>query len=828
MHLHSKLHLPLFFFIILTSSQHTLPSNGQSQWQQADEASDGVILPSEKGFPCFSLPQENYTCGGCIQLHDTCAWCMDFAFNNVTQYSRCDSPETLIEHGCALNQIVNPQSSIRNLQAEPFFDAGEGESENIQLRPQEVEIFIRPKSRARFDVTFRQAVDYPVDLYYLMDLSYSMKDDKEKLSQLGDLLAERMKLITKNFRLGFGSFIDKKVMPFVDPRKEKQDSPCSEGCAPTYGFRNQLTLTTNTAKFAKEVDKAQISGNLDAPEGGFDAIMQAISCNDSIGWRDHSRKMIVFSTDAGFHFAGDGRLAGIVTPNDGECHLDNEGYYTKSTEQDYPSVALLHQKIKEKKVNMIFAVTQSNQRLYQQLIEALPDISTAVGVLANDSSNIVTLIEEEYAKIAEKIIMVDDANSSMGLKLSYRSKCLDGQTLMDTNVCDGVKVGEEVTFEVTLEALFCVKQRDFVIHIGPSGLEEVLKLNVHVICDCDCEREIVYNAPECSNHGNLVCGICQCDDGFVGANCECESDGESLVSLEAKCKKDNDSLICSGRGICKCGICSCLPRPIPGEIVSGQFCECDNFNCPRHDRMLCGGHGECICGQCQCEEGYTGPACECPISQETCLAPNGKVCAGHGECICGKCHCFTDEDGSRYSGPFCDICPTCPTKCVEYKPCVMCQQWGTGPYNESKCAECPFTVIPVKELPVLNVSDSETWNECQFVDPADDCTFYFLYYYDGVNNLTVWVKEDKDCPAPLPVLVIVLIVIAGIVLLGLLLLLLWKILTAIYDRREYARFEKDKLNARWDTNENPLYKQATTTFKNPMYSSNSPGHMKSH
>ena len=49
-----------------------------------------------------------------------------------------------------------------------------------------------------------------------------MKDDKEKLSQLGDLLAERMKLITKNFRLGFGSFIDKKVMPFVDPRKEKQ------------------------------------------------------------------------------------------------------------------------------------------------------------------------------------------------------------------------------------------------------------------------------------------------------------------------------------------------------------------------------------------------------------------------------------------------------------------------------------------------------------------------------------------------------------------------------------------------------------------------------
>jgi integrin beta 1 len=116
-----------------------------------------------------------------------------------------------------------------------------------------------------------------------------MKDDKEKLSQLGDLLADRMTKITKNFRLGFGSFIDKKVMPFVDPRKEKQDSPCPEGCAPTYGFRHQMTLTNNTAKFAKEVDKAEISGNLDAPEGGFDAIMQAIACNSSIGWRERSR-----------------------------------------------------------------------------------------------------------------------------------------------------------------------------------------------------------------------------------------------------------------------------------------------------------------------------------------------------------------------------------------------------------------------------------------------------------------------------------------------------------------------------------------------------------
>jgi hypothetical protein len=61
------------------------------------------------------------------------------------------------------------------------------------------------------------------------------------------------------------------------------------------------------------------------------------------------------------------QLAGIVTPNDGECHSDGEDYYTMSTEQDYPSIALLHQKIKEKRVNIIFAVTQRNRALYEQV-----------------------------------------------------------------------------------------------------------------------------------------------------------------------------------------------------------------------------------------------------------------------------------------------------------------------------------------------------------------------------------------------------------------------------------------------------------------------------
>lgn len=44
--------------------------------------------------------------------------------------------------------------------------------------------------------------------------------------------------------------------------------------------------------------------------------------------------MLLFSTDSLFHIAGDGKLGGIVKPNDGRCHTDREtGVYTESTNQ---------------------------------------------------------------------------------------------------------------------------------------------------------------------------------------------------------------------------------------------------------------------------------------------------------------------------------------------------------------------------------------------------------------------------------------------------------------------------------------------------------------
>lgn len=49
-------------------------------------------------------------------------------------------------------------------------------------------------------------------------------------------------------------------------------------CQAQFGFKHVLSLTEKVARFTEEVEKQQVSRNRDAPEGGFDAVMQAVVC----------------------------------------------------------------------------------------------------------------------------------------------------------------------------------------------------------------------------------------------------------------------------------------------------------------------------------------------------------------------------------------------------------------------------------------------------------------------------------------------------------------------------------------------------------------------
>lgn len=110
-----------------------------------------------------------------------------------SEHLECDSkhlyfPSTDIEY-----ELSRPKTSGKS--------EATNTNEALQLiYPNKVKIKMRPNTEARFKVTFKQPDKYPVDIYYLMDLTWSMKDHLESLVNLADKLVESMSNITTNFR----------------------------------------------------------------------------------------------------------------------------------------------------------------------------------------------------------------------------------------------------------------------------------------------------------------------------------------------------------------------------------------------------------------------------------------------------------------------------------------------------------------------------------------------------------------------------------------------------------------------------------------------------
>lgn len=77
-----------------------------------------------------------------------------------------------------------------------------------------------------FQVKVQHTEDYPVDMYYLMDLSASMFDDLKMIKDLGSTLSKEMAKLTSKFRMGFGSFVEKPLLPFIKITEEELANPC--------------------------------------------------------------------------------------------------------------------------------------------------------------------------------------------------------------------------------------------------------------------------------------------------------------------------------------------------------------------------------------------------------------------------------------------------------------------------------------------------------------------------------------------------------------------------------------------------------------------------
>uniref|UniRef100_A0A673KQ54 Integrin beta n=1 Tax=Sinocyclocheilus rhinocerous TaxID=307959 RepID=A0A673KQ54_9TELE len=744
------------------------------------------------------------SCEECLLIHPSCAWCAQEDFGQArTLNSRCDFSQNLQKRGCDAPFIENPRSGSSLLRSKPLSSKGSGVTQYdvIQIYPQKISLSLRPGDQTSFEVQVRPVEDYPVDLYYLMDLSLSMKDDLDTIRNLGTKLAEEMRKLTSNFRLGFGSFVDKNISPFSYTAPKYQDNPCNgyklfPNCVPTFGFRHLLSLTDKVDRFNEEVQKQMVSRNRDAPEGGFDAILQAAVCKEKIGWRKEAYHLLVFATDDVPHLALDGKLGGLVHPHDGQCHLNDKNEYSAANMMDYPSLALLGEKLAENNIFLIFAVTKRHYVLYKNLTALIP--GTTVEILDQDSKNIIQLIVNAYNNIRSKVeLSVWDHPED--LSLAFTATCQDGQPLTGLRKCADVKIGDTVSFNITVDARGCPPKgtrKSFTIR--PVGFKDRLEVSVDYRCDCSCTYYTKTNSSRCNSAGTYSCGICRCEPGYLGARCECE-EGEVDHQHLSACREAEGKQVCSGRGECSCNQCLCYESEF-GKIY-GTFCECDDFSCARHKGILCSGHGECHCGECKCHAGYIGDNCNCSTETASCVSDDGKICSGRGSCVCGRCQCT--EPGAF--GDTCEKCPTCPDACGTKRECIECRLFNTGRLADNQTCQrmCKDEIITVE---TLQTDDSNTV-QCVY-KTENDCVMKFTYSEHANGQSVLTALKEPECAVAPNAMTVLLAVVGSILLMGIVLLALWKLVITIHDRREFARFQSARSRARYEMASNPVYKQS--------------------
>ncbi|GAA6226006.1 integrin beta-4 [Lates japonicus] len=712
--------------------------------------------------PNYCLAARAKSCSECLQAGIDCTYCSEENFNGP----RCDLHKNILAHGCSATLAITAKSTMSTVKTVKI-DTMKRES---QVYPQLMSMSFLPGETKVMDMEVFTPDKGPLDLYILMDFSNSMADDLDNLKRMGNKLAELVEKLSDDYTIGFGKFVDKVIEPQTDMRPAKLAQPWPNS-DPPFSFQNVIKLTSDVNEFTSKLQKERISGNLDAPEGGFDAILQAAVCKDQIGWRNHSTHLLVFSTESAFHYEADGAnvLSGILKRNDERCHLDANGKYTEDIHQDYPSIPTLVRVLGKHNIIPIFAVTDHSYSYYEKLQAYFP--IAEVGLLQEDSSNILQVMETAFKSIRSKMsIRAEDAPKAFKTEfLSAASQTVEyGAFNFTPGYIGKLKMAVTAQRMIDDKAVCQVKQdeKEGTMRVKPTTFNNGVDIRASVVCaTCECEKTPIAKASKCHRNGDLVCGQCRCYDGWQGKFCNCSAG--ALAKDTSQCIGPGMTEPCSGRGDClPCGNCVCY-NP---EKYEGAYCQYDRTSCQRFGGFLCNDRGSCIMGQCACKEGWKGSACECPKSNQTCLDSKGGVCNNRGKCVCGRCECLHSNI---------ELTSTCEPNfqaqlgvCEGTRHCAQCKAWKTGKLKaEEDCAKCSFEVEMVDELE----EREKVLDSCSFRDEEDDCTYHYTVDNTEVATeaLKVKVLKKKDCP-PASLLWLLPLILFLLLLLALLALCCWK------------------------------------------------------
>ena len=582
-------------------------------------------------------------CSTClIEAGAGCGWCFEEDKDNQNLAKGCVPTSQCLSSRFSYGNMTEDLQKNANL------------TDYISIKPQQINLKLRPKMKHILYFTAKSSVN-PVDIYFLLDLTGSMKQFKKQLETIPEKLVKDIKARTNDYQFGYGGFTEKPMTPW------RRIIPGVE-----YDFEHFQKLTNETDKLKEKIKKSELLvGNYDTPEAGMDGLMQVLLCNDEIGWRKLSTHIIVFITDAPSHIAGDGILGGIWKPYEHKCNLvkdkqskDPEKLIYNSLDNDYPSLSEINYLLDKTQKTVIFGTPSNILPLYKQMVTEEVIYRAAAGDIGLDGEGLRELVVEEYNRIEGRVqisaINFQPSKLASQVVINFNSSCSEKDEQINENeiICNGVNSNNKIQFTATIELDPTVCEfktpLSFEIQVfGPSN--SAMKVELNPVCECeDCGDDRNPINP-CNQNGDpqakLVCGSCQCVNN-QGDTCQCSKEsGVKLDELIERCQTGPGNEECSGQGSCHCGICKCFPG------FFGKYCGCEkgNTNCGDAE-----GRGVPQCKQkksertgqksCKCHEGWKGETCNCSSKTDQCEDPiTNKACNDNGTCNCNQCQCDYNE-----------------------------------------------------------------------------------------------------------------------------------------------------------------------------------------
>jgi hypothetical protein len=656
------------------------------------------------------------------------------------------------------NSVLDPASEINSNQSGP----------SDFIVPEGYDITLRPGVPLPLSIDITTVRNVPLDLYILFDLSQSLSQEFGATRDVSSQILDNLRNITNDVQVGLGGFIDKTVRPF-SRRTVESECPDMLDRSPgiCYNFRHFGPLTTNPDELNERVVLAEslIAANIDAPEAGLDALGQIALCDDEVGWRENSLKIVLYFTDDAFHFAGEGRFAGIMRPFEDVCKL--KGDFTRDDfleydglENDFISLGHMLSLLEGADINPVFvAVTSQTQldgfydvlKTHQALAELLNiQLSGRASAAQLDSNTTTDIVAQRVLAIIDEraleIIRQTRLAPSLldGLSFTVEADCPEGAALAGNGTamqsCTMVGVGNTTEFTLTLMLDDCddfgTEPQTMDVAVRPVGS---VSIRITPICECNCDDNEV-NSDRCSGNGNYSCGECICNEGYCGLQCQ------FLLANQNECPRGEafGDELCSGpeRGTCLTCECICsanitnevdddrLARPGVDPGTFGGACECDYFSClslaNESHTEVCTGRGTCCNEMCMCDPNFDGylyrvdpqltlpqseryPNCDCEPAEVVCRPPDtdGEICGGRGTCECSTCTCDFPYTG-RYCDEVVDIID-CGSLVADDEAgvCVLDEKNRRGQDRET-CQTCVTSLVNVSCVVIIPESEQPT------------------------------------------------------------------------------------------------------------------------